>query len=169
MFCPSCGAESRIDLNYCNRCGANLGAALASPVEIAPISLTKPLIIVGLLLVLITMGGLAGVVSGTIEMIRAGGKEVSAAIPIFGMPTILVIDILLIRLLSKLVSAALQSNRAVPTKLTSTHATQLHSSRVAKAHLDPAASVTENTTRFFEQYNPASAAEPIPMKKRSDK
>ena len=28
MFCPYCGTESTQGLNYCKRCGANLGAGL---------------------------------------------------------------------------------------------------------------------------------------------
>ena len=28
MFCPFCGTESTQGLNYCNRCGGNLGALL---------------------------------------------------------------------------------------------------------------------------------------------
>jgi len=105
MFCPSCGTEST-GLNYCNRCGANLAVPVA-PVELAPISLTKPILIFGLVILFLTLGGFAGIISGTIEMVQNGAGGVSPAIPIFGMPTLLTIDILLIRQLSKLISAAL--------------------------------------------------------------
>src|ERR1041385_6847395 len=97
MFCPSCGAEST-GLNYCNRCGANLTAPLVAPVvQMAPISLTKPILIIGILIAIITLAGFAGIVSGTVEMVERGAGAVSPALPIFGLPCILVIDILLIR------------------------------------------------------------------------
>ena len=70
MFCPSCGTESN-GLNFCNRCGANL-AALVAPVELAPISLTKPILIIGAVIALLTLGGFGVIISGTIEMVRNG-------------------------------------------------------------------------------------------------
>src|SRR5207248_7756483 len=117
MFCPSCGAESTIELNYCHRCGANLSLALTANAEIAPINLTKPILIISVTLLLLTLGGFAGVISGTIEMVRNGAGPVSPAIPVFGIPSILTIDILLLRQLSKLISAALSPKRLPAKKL----------------------------------------------------
>jgi hypothetical protein len=152
MFCPSCGTEST-GLKYCNRCGANLSAPLPAPVvEYVPIGVTKPILIIGVIVVLITLGGFGGIVSGTIEMVRQGAGGVSPALPIFGFPTILTIDILLLRLLSKLVNAALSGGgEQAPRSLPQAH----YDPRLAPANtarFEPAPSVTENTTRFFESY-----------------
>jgi hypothetical protein len=149
MFCPSCGVEYTIELKYCNRCGANLGSQLASPIQIAPINLTKPILIIGIAVVLLTLGGFAGIISGTIDLVQAGAGSVSPALPIFGFPCILTIDILLIRQLSKLISAALTPHSLDAKPIAQTQ-NELHFARPATSRLEPGASVTENTTRFFE-------------------
>ena len=150
MFCPSCGAESTIELNYCHRCGANLSLGLTANAEIAPINVTKPILIISVTLLLLTLGGFAGIISGTIEMVRNGAGAVSPALPIFGMPSILTIDILLLRQLSKLISAALSPHRLPAKKTAAQSQNELRFPSPATARLEPAPSVTENTTRFFE-------------------
>ena len=151
MFCPSCGFEST-GLNYCNRCGANLTAPIAAPVvQFAPISVTKPILIIGILIAIITLAGFAGIVSGTVEMVERGAGAVSPALPIFGLPCILVIDILLIRQLSKLISAALSPNQVqAPMSPTYIQTDPRVMPSTMTARLEGAPSVTENTTRFFE-------------------
>jgi len=166
MFCPSCGAESTIELNYCNRCGANLSPALFPTANITPINLTKPIAIIGAVVLFLTLGGFAGVLSTATDIsTQAGGGDLTMAIIFFGMVTILTIDILLIRQLSKLISAALAPNRLPAKKQSAQPQNELSYSRPATARLDPAPSVTENTTRFFETYAPAPVAEPVPAKK----
>src|SRR2546423_1758805 len=106
MFCPSCGTESTIELNYCNRCGANLGSPVFATDELAPVSVTKPIAIIGAIVLFLTLGGFAGVLSTAIELTtRTEGKDLSIAIVFFGMITILTLDILLIWQLSKLITA----------------------------------------------------------------
>jgi hypothetical protein len=159
MFCPSCGAEST-GLNFCNRCGANLTVSLTAPViQVAPISVTKPILIIGILVALITLGGFGGIVSGTIEMVRQGAGGVSPALPIFGLPCILVIDILLIRQLSALISAALSPRvQAPPLQMPTDPRLVPPASGI---RLEGAPSVTENTTRFFDTYRaPAESGRP---------
>ena len=162
MFCPSCGTEST-GLKYCNRCGANLTAPAAAPVvQFAPISLTKPILIISALVAMITLGGFGGIVSGTIEMVERGAGSVSPALPIFGLPCILVIDILLIRQLSKLIGAALSPNRVqAPQPLPPMQTDARYIPPTTTARLESAPSVTENTTRFFEEtYRPPAEPEP---------
>jgi hypothetical protein len=163
MFCPSCGTEST-GLNYCKRCGANLTGPVAS-VELAPISLTKPILIIGAVVALLTLGGFGIIISGAIEMVRSGAGAVSPAIPIFGMPTILTIDILLIRQLSKLINAALAPERRQVAGSQPQSYADPRLSRSSTARLESAPSVTENTTRFFDRYPSASAPEPVPVKR----
>lgn len=163
MFCPSCGTEDTIGLPYCNRCGANLSIALLPPTEAAPVSITKPILIVGVVMLLLTLGGFAGVLSSAIELTtRSGAKDLSIAVVFFGMITILTIDILLFRLLSKLIAAALSSPGVPPKKQTIQAQEQLRFARPTTARLEQAPSVTEHTTRFFEPVyrSPAEAREP---------
>lgn len=150
MFCPSCGTEST-GLNYCNRCGANLGA-LTGPTEIVQLNLTKPVLIVGLVLAVLTLGGFAllTVGAGMLATVTRG-EDPLIALLFTGIATILTVDILLIRQLSKLISAALKSDspKRSPQMISSTNVPQL--SRPTTAAFIPASSVTENTTRFLEE------------------
>jgi predicted amidophosphoribosyltransferase len=59
MYCPSCGAKSTLELNYCSRCGANVAVSTAPQREFVPISLTKPAVVIGLTVSLLTLGGFA--------------------------------------------------------------------------------------------------------------
>ena len=166
MYCPSCGTESNIELNYCNRCGANLTASLSSPVVVAPINVTKPILIIGLMMLFLTLGGFAGVLSTAIDVARplsGGSKDLSIAIVFFGMITILTIDILLFRLLSKLINAALSSDNLTSKKQPAQNPARL--ARPSTARLEPMPSVTENTTRFFDSYPSAATPERLPVKK----
>lgn len=160
MFCPSCGTEST-GLNFCNRCGANLVVSVA-PVQVAPINLTKPILIIGAVIALLTLGGFGVIISGTIEMVRSGAGGVSPALPIFGMPTLLTLDILLIRQLSKLINAALSPERRQLSVQQPQAYFDPRLSRPSTARLEPAPSVTENTTRFFDPYRPPAEIERNP-------
>ena len=104
----------------------------------------------GVLILFITLGGFAGIISGTIEMVQNGAGNMSPALPIFGLPCILTIDILLIRQLSKLITAALSPNRLQPKTLAAQSQNDLRFAPTTTARLEPGTSVTENTTRFFE-------------------
>jgi hypothetical protein len=158
MFCPSCGTETT-GLSYCNRCGANLSALTTPAVQFAPINVTKPILILGAVILCLTLGGFAGIISGAIEMAQSGAGGVAPALPIFGMPTILTIDILLIRQLSKLISAALHSQ--TPQTLPPMSSDQRYMPPSTTARLEGAPSVTENTTRFFEEtYRPPVEPQP---------
>ena len=163
MFCPSCGTESPIELNYCNRCGANLSAMVASP-PAPPVNVTKPILIVGLVMLFITLAGFAGVFSTAVDLSRTGGKDVPMAVIFFGMMGIVIIDALLFSLLWKLINAALSSSKANTNKKQSSYQ-QPQFVQPTTARLQPAPSVTENTTRFFEEYPSASRPDPIPVKK----
>jgi len=164
MFCPSCGAESTIELNYCNRCGANLGTALTSSVPPVNINVTKPILIIGAVMLFLTLGGFAGAISGATEVAtRVGGGDLSMAIIFFGMVTILTVDVLLFCLLLKLINAALGSH-----KVSTRHPAPQEQARFARpitAKLQPALSVTENTTQFFDPYASPRTADPLFTKK----
>jgi len=146
MFCPSCGAEYAIGLHYCNRCGANLGAP--SPSEPVPINVTKPTIIITLAMLLITLGGFAAVVEGATKLANVFQQNDPVVITIiFGMGTIMVIDIMLILQISRLISAAL-GQKTQPKKLPKQKEAQ-QIGPAAAAYV-PVGSVTDHTTRTLQ-------------------
>ena len=161
MYCPSCGAEYTIELKYCNRCGANLGTDLASPHEPVVLSLTKPTLIISLTLLILTIGGFGGLIGGATAL--AGvvhGNDPLIAMILFGMMTIMIVDIFLVRQLSKLISASLSSSTLTQPKrrnLLATPVAQLP--QLATPRREGVPSVTEGTTRFFEPYRAPAEAE----------
>ncbi|MGQ0762414.1 MAG: hypothetical protein ACT4OT_10440 [Acidobacteriota bacterium] len=165
MFCPSCGTEST-GLKYCNRCGANLGA-LTAPTEIVQINLTKPALIIGVILAVLTLGGFALLVIGA-GMLATVTQSVDPLIALIfmGIVTILTADILLIRQLSKIVTATLKSNQMGSSRqaIAAEPAPQL--ARPDTAPFLPSSSVTENTTRFLESdYRAPAEAQPAEKQK----
>jgi hypothetical protein len=145
MFCPSCGTEST-GLKYCNRCGANL-AALGTPPEIIQVNLTKPAVLIGIIMTLLTLGGFTLLIIGArlLASVMHGDDPLMGLI-IMGMIVILVIDIILGRQLTKLINAALRGSSQQTFAAPNPPAQLSHPAQ----QFVPAGSVTENTTRFFE-------------------
>jgi|ERR1051325_4748150 hypothetical protein len=145
MFCPSCGTEST-GLKYCNRCGANL-AALVTPPEIIQVNLTKPAVLIGIIMMFLTLGGFGLLMFGArmLASVMQGSDPLMGLI-IMGMLVIMIIDIILARQLTKLINAALRSG----SQTTITPANPPAQLPYAAPQFVPAGSVTENTTRFFE-------------------
>ena len=163
MFCPSCGTEDTIGLPYCNRCGANLGGMVAPQTEPAVINVTKPTLIISLTLAALTLGGFAGLIEGAraLSLNLHGANDPLIALIVMGMITILTVDIFLVRQLSRVITLALSSTGQTKLKQPkATAAPQLQ--RPNTARLEPAPSVTEHTTRFFEPVyrSAAEAKEP---------
>jgi hypothetical protein len=169
MFCPSCGTEYTIELKYCNRCGANLTTSVA-PQSFQPVivNVTKPTLIIGVLLLLVTLGGFGGLVGGAISLAKIlHGNDSFMAIIMFGMLTILIVDIFLVRLLSKLINSALSSGAQpqIGTTMQTAMPAQFQNPTTT-ARLQGMPSVTENTTRFFEPHRaPEETAIPTPAEK----
>jgi len=161
MFCPSCGTEST-GLKYCNRCGANL-AALGAPPEIVQINLTRPAVLIGIIMMFLTLGGFALLMVGARMLASVlHGNDPLMGLIVMGMLVIMIIDIILARQLTKLINAAL-SGRSPPTFVPSNPPAQLP---YPAQQFVPAGSVTENTTRFFEgSYRGTSEISPTPKTK----
>ena len=71
MFCPSCGTEYTIELKYCNRCGANLGALTVAPTEVISLNLNKAIAVISTALAVVTGAGPIGMVTALAAL--AGG------------------------------------------------------------------------------------------------
>ena len=155
MYCPSCGLEYTIELKYCNRCGANLNTELSTQAEPVIVNVTKPTLIIGATLVVLTLGGFGGLVGGAVGLASVvHGNDALMAMILFGMMTIMIVDICLVRLLSKIINASLSSNAPAQPKrsnlLSNPAVAQLP--QPSPARLQGMPSVTENTTRFFESH-----------------
>jgi len=153
MFCPSCGAEYTIELKYCNRCGANLSAGVEPYVPPVVMNITKPALIISLLVLTITLGGFGALVKGTLLLAPfLQGNDPLMLVIVLGMLTILAVDIFLVRLLSKLVHATLLPSAAKPVpprNIPAANPAQYLRPQTTSG-LQQVPSVTENTTRFFE-------------------
>lgn len=149
MYCPSCGSESALDLNYCNRCGANMVQSLAPAQLVASIDITKPAVVIGLTTVLLTLGGfgILAIAAYNLAQVLQRGDPIIALL-MFGMITIMISDIILLRLLSRIVRTSLEAKPIVqlPKPVTTEFPRQIN------PRLEPVPSVTEHTTRTF---NPA--------------
>ena len=152
MYCSSCGAESTPGLNYCNRCGAGLNTqTLATREQGYSGSLTKPILILGGSVMFMSLCGFAILTEAATKMAQNGFSQDPVMLMLMmGMVTILVVDILLIRQLSRFVSAALQPGTGNSPRQAKEMAPPKQTNRQLGARPEPIPSVTENTTRTFE-------------------
>jgi uncharacterized paraquat-inducible protein A len=154
MYCPSCGAEYTIELKYCNRCGANLNIGLATQPEPVIVNITKPALVIGTTIVLLTLGGFGGLIGGSIGLAQVvHGNDPLIAMILFGMLTIMIVDIFLVRLLVKIVNTSLSGNTQPQPRRPNALANppMIHPPQPAPGRLTQGVpSVTEGTTRFLE-------------------
>jgi hypothetical protein len=151
MYCSSCGFECAAGLSYCNRCGATLTQTAITTQVIHVGNLTKPVITLGLTMLGLTLGGFAMifVTAGQLARNSVNADAVGLTI-VFGMATILVTDILLARLLSRIINSMLEpkplaASKPQPAQFAPAERT---ARQVAAAPPDYGMpSVTEHTTR----------------------
>jgi hypothetical protein len=144
MYCQSCGAEINRSLKYCNRCGAST----APETELVPINLTKPALAIGLTVALITLGGFGLLITGAAKLAEVFHfPDPIMAILVLGMATIVLCDIMLIRLLGRIVNTSLEAKKdriaMAPRQWDQETPKQL------QPQYEPIPSVTEHTTRTF--------------------
>ncbi len=145
MYCPSCGYEITVELNYCKRCGANLTVTAGNlPVAVSPpIKLTAPTLVLGLTLI----GAMGVIFAGVTELARLGVHQVALAwIVIFSMATLFGSTALLIRFWSK-IAIPQRESRFIPAPPKPAVIDRGVTPQLPPR--DPAPSVTENTTRTF--------------------
>lgn len=144
MYCPSCGAEQIQGLKYCNRCGANL----APSNNISPGKLGGLIWAVSLATVLVSLGGLVMIFIFAMEyMSRSDASGRSLVFLILFLLVVLSISALLIRQLSRLIGAYLQSSdtaKPKPAKLSQSRAVQLSEPQ------ESTTGASEQTTRKLE-------------------
>ena len=156
MYCQTCAAEIQPGLNYCNRCGAVVNASLTTRPETAMlVDLKSPVRTLGTAVTLTTLIGITIIFVALDGMTgRALPPELLGMMGAAGFFLILVIDVMLIRILSRLVqlpvvAPALQTQPRRPeTRELHTPPAQTYMPASATDPL-PVASVTDHTTRTF--------------------
>jgi hypothetical protein len=157
MYCQTCAAEIQPGLNYCNRCGAIVNASLTTRPETptaALVDLKSPVRTIGTAVTLTTLIGITIIFIALDGMSgRALPSELLGMMAAAGFFLILVIDILLLRILSRLVQLPVAAPapqfqtkrpeaRELPTPQAQTY-------MPASTDPLPVSSVTDHTTRTF--------------------
>jgi hypothetical protein len=150
MYCSSCGIEVTQELNYCNRCGANLSpqTSLVTQVVAPPVRLTAPIIALGAMVVL----SLAAIFGGAESMALKGVSAAAIAwMVIISVTMVFGVTSLLIKLLASLhlnQSRLVGQPHAAQLKQPQPNA-QLPAAQTGSMQA-PISSVTDHTTRTFE-------------------
>jgi hypothetical protein len=154
MYCQHCGAESTQGLNYCNRCGGQIGAlAQAPPREVGQALPTGTVRVVGLSFVALVVFSLGLLVALMSELVHSGVRpEPLVMIMMCGSLTILASVFMLTRFWMRMLSGGKAApNDAQRLYAPPTHTNALGPQRFGGAlHDAPVSSVTEHTTRTLE-------------------
>lgn len=153
MYCQHCGAESTQGLNYCNRCGGNLGAlAQSQPREVAQMLPTGTVRAVGFSLIAVVVFGLGILTALVTQLVEHGVRpEPLVIVMMCGSLTILGSVFMLTRFWMHMLG------RSRNTDAQRLHAPAAHTNDLGPApqrfgalHDAPLSSVTEHTTRTLE-------------------
>ncbi len=157
MYCPSCGAESTEQRRYCKHCGAGLSAPAGSNALAAPSQPTKfpTAMVIFFLLVIafITVIGLSVPLAASSDLIRDGfGPPGVTVIFLASVLTALGVDGLLVALLLRLIKIHQRADDPVIDRFVKQNAMRDYSPSQIVAPPESAGSVTEHTTRNFDEY-----------------
>ena len=151
MYCPTCGVETGQGLNYCKACGGSLGGRTDSPARRSPSfkEVLMFLVVAGLGLV-----GPIWLFAESDELVRSGRAPISVFMIMFSGGALLLFFtlVLLVWLFIKLTSTS-WSEPAFPTLQRKEKALPAAPYQVPQVRRgeESAPSVTEHTTRNFEQ------------------
>jgi hypothetical protein len=149
MYCSSCGIEVTQELNYCNRCGANLNSAasLVPQLPSPPLKLTGPTIALGATIVM----SLVAIFTGIDNLAMKGlSPKAIAAIAIVSLGVIFGIAALFINLWMKLLASSSAAPEQRPAQLKKPQPNaQIPAPNTGPMNA-PISSVTDHTTRTFE-------------------
>jgi hypothetical protein len=154
MYCQHCGAESTQGLNYCNRCGGQIGALTQGAArEVGQALPTGTVRAVGFSLIAVVVFGLGILTALMSELVHSGVRpEPLVLIMMCGSLTILGSVFMLTRFWMRMLSVG-KSETADATRLfqPASHTNELGPQRFGGAlHDAPISSVTEHTTRTLE-------------------
>jgi Na+/pantothenate symporter len=152
MYCQACAAEIQPGISYCSRCGASVSVPTTREV-LVPVDLTSPVRWISVTVGLTFLVGLAIIFIALASLASWGfNRDGVMTIAIFGLMTLLGIELSLIRLLSRLLGVSKErgtlGNMFHRSKELKTPQPQ-HYIQPAPSYTDPLPSVTEHTTRTF--------------------
>lgn len=155
MYCQHCGAESTQGLNYCKRCGGNLGALVqAPPREVSHGLTTGTAWAAGGSLLLLVAIGFGALVAMITELVHSGVRPEPLVIMMMcGSLTILGSVFLLTRFWMRMLSLGRPERSDAPRLYAPpTHTNELGptAQRFGALSDSPINSVTEHTTRTLE-------------------
>lgn len=146
MYCPSCGTEVTRELNYCNRCGANLNPAanmVEQPVRL--VSVTGPYWAIAFMVVM----GLGIIFSGLNALVRKDFNSVAVGwIGVISIIMLLSVVSRMIRQLSSINNQTKPSER--PSWRKKADRDESRPAQLPPTRFEPVPSVTENTTRTLD-------------------
>lgn len=145
MYCQSCGTEVTKELNYCNRCGANLNLPSNLPdLPMRPINLTGPTIAIALM-VMISLGIVFASVS---ELAR---RDIHPAfltwMVLGGLAMIAGVAAMILRQWSHLAGVRQQERSTLRKKPAGQEPAPMS---LPSMRSEPVSSVTDHTTRTFD-------------------
>jgi hypothetical protein len=146
MYCPSCGTEVTIELNYCNRCGANLKLSSNLPEQpLRSVSLTGPTIAIALMVIFglgITFASIAGLARNGVHPVALTWMVIG------GLGMITGVAAMVLRQWSHLAGIVKQKEQRPPRKKPAEN--EAAPIQLPPMRSEPISSVTDHTTRTFE-------------------
>jgi hypothetical protein len=146
MYCPSCGTEVTKELNYCNRCGANLSLTTnVSEQPVRVVSTSGPIWAMAMMVVFglgIIFGGVNSLAMKNINGAMLTWIVLGCLGMIFGVVS------LFLRHWSSMIGGSQQIER--PAKLNKAIKSEPRQAQLPPSRTEPVPSVTENTTRTLE-------------------
>jgi uncharacterized paraquat-inducible protein A len=142
MYCSSCGIDSVEGLKYCKRCGASLTASESVPGR-RPVALIALLIIA---IASIAVLGLSLPLTMARELISIGFRTKEIIILFFGSGFF---TVMITKLITQVLLKIVESQKHDHAKLTHARGVPYEPQQIGQP--SPIGSVTENTTRSFDQ------------------
>lgn len=140
MYCLACGSALPAGLSFCNRCGTSLKERDEG----------NPKLVRSLLFAIVILGlsGLGMMLGGAVTLKREAGldQNLIGFFMVFTFFLTLIIELFLMRQVSKLLSKREKPTQQLPERFTPSELTAEHPRTLP----EPAMSVTENTTRTLE-------------------
>lgn len=148
-YCSSCGLESTPGLNYCKRCGGilNTQALQSTP----SVSVAKPAWAIS---TTVTLTSITAFIiyflflSHVLEIGRPISQEMLALLGLMVFTVVLIVDVMLIRLLSRLINHSLETPKLPQIKPAVKAIDPVHSPLLTEP---PISSVVDSTTQLFDQ------------------
>jgi len=161
MYCASCGSEVQEGLRYCNRCGANLAAESSS----APPRMFGVVLALAAAVAVVGVAGLVAIFFFAIELMGRGSvpAETIVFLIVFSL-VVFGIDAMLIRQLSRALSAYLKTGGATQTEKPKLHkpkpvnelTEQKQGFIAAQSPHQTSPQESEQTTRVLQNEEPAT-------------